>query len=171
MSNITIRRSTDRDQAAIGTLAQLDSQERPQGDALLAFEDDELVAALPLDGSRAIADPFHHTAEIVDLLQLRAAQVELAGGGMTPFAAWYFVERRLPQRPAQAPLALMEEIRPGLWRWTAPHPGLEGGGELGPLVSCFAHASRRRPDPHRPARREGRLGRDRRAGRRRGRRC
>ena len=34
------------------------------------------MAALPLDGGEPIADPFHHTAEIVDLLRLRAAQAE-----------------------------------------------------------------------------------------------
>lgn len=77
MGDITIRRSRSQDQEAIGTLAQLDSQTRPHGDALLAFDGDELVAALPLDGGRPIADPFQRTAEIVDLLQLRAAQAEM----------------------------------------------------------------------------------------------
>jgi hypothetical protein len=77
MGDITIRRANSRDKEAIGTLAQLDSQRAPQGDALVAFDGDELVAALPLGGGRAIADPFHQTAEIVDLLQLRAAQAEM----------------------------------------------------------------------------------------------
>jgi hypothetical protein len=71
---ITIRRSKDEDATAIGQLAQLDSQAAPEGDALLAFVDDELLAAVPLDGGRAVADPFHRTAEVVDLLKLRAGQ-------------------------------------------------------------------------------------------------
>ena len=76
MGVITIRRSRDQDLSAIGRLAGLDSRHEPAGHALLAFDGEELVAALPLDGGEAIADPFHHTAEIVDLLRLRAAQAE-----------------------------------------------------------------------------------------------
>ena len=74
MGVITIRRSRDQDSAALGRLAELDSRREPRGQALLAFEGEELVAALPLDGGEPIADPFHHTAEIVELLRLRAAQ-------------------------------------------------------------------------------------------------
>ena len=76
MGVITIRRSADQDQRAIDRLAGLDSRQSPQGEALLAFEGEDLVAALPLDGGEAIADPFQHTAEVVDLLRLRAAQAE-----------------------------------------------------------------------------------------------
>jgi len=71
---ITIRRSREDDARAIGRLAQLDSREAPNGDALLAFVDDELLAAMPLSGGEAVADPFHRTAEVVDLLRLRAGQ-------------------------------------------------------------------------------------------------
>jgi hypothetical protein len=71
---IIIRRSTDQDRLAIVELAALDSRRAPQGEALLAFIGTELRAALPLDGGEAIADPFHHTAELVDLLRVRATQ-------------------------------------------------------------------------------------------------
>jgi hypothetical protein len=71
---IIIRRSTDEDRLAIVELAALDSRRAPQGEALLAFIGTELRAALPLDGEEAIADPFHHTAELVDLLRVRAPQ-------------------------------------------------------------------------------------------------
>jgi hypothetical protein len=77
MADITIRRSNGHDQEAIDQLAGLDSQRAPDGRVLLAFDGDELVAALPLEGGRPIADPFHRTAEIVDLLTLRAAQGEM----------------------------------------------------------------------------------------------
>jgi hypothetical protein len=72
---IIIRRSTDEDRLAIAELAELDSRrDAPGGEALLAFIGTELRAALPLDGGEAIADPFHHTAELVDLLRVRAPQ-------------------------------------------------------------------------------------------------
>jgi hypothetical protein len=71
---IIIRRSTAEDRLAIAELAALDSRRAPQGEALLAFTGTELRAALPLDGGEAIADPFHHTAELVDLLRVRAPQ-------------------------------------------------------------------------------------------------
>ena len=42
---------------------------------LVAEIDERIVAAVPLDGGRAIADPFRPTADIVELLRTR---VELA---------------------------------------------------------------------------------------------
>jgi hypothetical protein len=66
---ITIRRSTTGDAAAVARIAALDSARAPEGDVLLAFVDDELRAVLPLDGGRPLADPFHRTAELVELLR------------------------------------------------------------------------------------------------------
>jgi hypothetical protein len=71
---IIIRRSTDEDRPAIAELAALDSRRAPQAEALLAFIGTELRAALPLDAGEAIADPFQHTAELVELLRIRAPQ-------------------------------------------------------------------------------------------------
>ena len=74
---ITIRRSTPQDFPAIERLAGLDSRRTPRGDAILAYAGTELRAALPIDDPGApIADPFHPTAEIVDLLQIRAKHSE-----------------------------------------------------------------------------------------------
>jgi hypothetical protein len=73
---ITIRHSTGADRAGILRLATLDGRLAPAGEAILAFVDGELRAAVPLGGGDAVADPFHRTAELVDLLRLRAA-----GGG------------------------------------------------------------------------------------------
>jgi hypothetical protein len=69
---ITIRRATEDDRPAILRLGELDDRPAPSAEALLAFVDGELRAALPLPGGDAIADPFHRTAELVDLLRLRA---------------------------------------------------------------------------------------------------
>jgi hypothetical protein len=75
---ITIRHSTHADQSAILRLAALDDRVAPHGEALLAYVDGELRAALPLDGGQLVSDPFHLTQEIVDLLLFRAEQ-ELDG--------------------------------------------------------------------------------------------
>jgi hypothetical protein len=66
---ITIRRSTTGDAAAVARIAALDSGHAPAGDAMLAFVGGELRAVLPLDGGRPLADPFHRTAELVELLR------------------------------------------------------------------------------------------------------
>ena len=75
---ITIRRSTDSDLTAMRRLAALDDKVAPAGEALLAFVNGELRAALPLGehARSAVADPFAPTADLVDLLRLRAEQEE-----------------------------------------------------------------------------------------------
>ena len=72
---ITIRHSHQADHQALARLAALD--DRPglvDDDVLLGFVDGELRAAFAPSGGQSIADPFAHTAELVDLLELRAAQ-------------------------------------------------------------------------------------------------
>jgi hypothetical protein len=71
---ILIRNSTHHDRLSIERLAELDSRRAPDGDALLAFVGTELRAALPLGDAAPLADPFHHTAAIVELLRFRATQ-------------------------------------------------------------------------------------------------
>jgi hypothetical protein len=71
---ITIRRSRQEDGSALLRLAALDDRPFLRSDALLAFVDGELKAAVELPGGEAIADPFERTAELVELLRLRAAQ-------------------------------------------------------------------------------------------------
>ena len=80
LTDITIRHSTAVDRADLLRLAQLDEKEAPSGESLLAYAGGELVAALPLSGrSTPVADPFHLTNDVVELLRLRAAQeVKLA---------------------------------------------------------------------------------------------
>ena len=60
---------------AIERLAVLDSAEPPRGHLLVAAVGGRPVAALPLDGGPAIADPFEQTAEVVAMLRLRLAQM------------------------------------------------------------------------------------------------
>ena len=69
---LVLRRSTVEDEPALARLARLDSAPRPRGDMLVAEVEERIVAAVPFDGGRPIADPFRPTADIVDLLQARA---------------------------------------------------------------------------------------------------
>jgi hypothetical protein len=78
---ITIRRSTTGDEAAVARIAALDSGSVPEGEAMLAFVGAELRAVLPFDGGRPLADPFHPTAEVVELLRFSVARER---GGARP---------------------------------------------------------------------------------------
>lgn len=76
---ITIRLATDADGAALSDLAGLADRPLPPAPLLVAETDGCLVAARSLRGRQAIADPFRLTADVVSLLDLRAAQLrELA---------------------------------------------------------------------------------------------
>jgi hypothetical protein len=80
MSEITIRIAAETDTAHLERLAALDSTDAPRGRTLVAEVDGELVAALPVDGNEPIGDPFHRTAELLRLLELRKAQITRADG-------------------------------------------------------------------------------------------
>jgi hypothetical protein len=74
---ITITHSTEADSQKVWRLAALDDRRAPAGPALLAYVDGELRAAVGLVDGQAIADPFHPTAELVEILRFQARQ-ELA---------------------------------------------------------------------------------------------
>lgn len=61
--------------ATIQLLSELDSRPCPRGRMLVAAVAGNPRAALPLDGGPAVADPFHPTAELVSLLEMRAAHL------------------------------------------------------------------------------------------------
>src|SRR5918996_6421459 len=71
----TIRNARPSDDDALRRLAELDSGRTPSGRVLVAELDGELVAAVPISGGPAIADPFRSTTAAVSLLGLRAAQL------------------------------------------------------------------------------------------------
>jgi hypothetical protein len=71
-ASITIRPAYADDQPALSRLAALDSAAAiPVTPLLIAEVDGELRAALSLRDQTAIADPFHRTAELVELLRVR----------------------------------------------------------------------------------------------------
>jgi hypothetical protein len=73
-ADITIRPSHADDQVAVRRLAALDSAPVPREPLLLAEVGGELRAAISLRDGARIADPFHRTAQLVELLELRGAQ-------------------------------------------------------------------------------------------------
>ena len=73
-THIAIRLATDEDRSTLIRLAALDSAAAQLDGALVADLDGEIVAAKPLNGKRAVADPFRRTAHIRELLELRAQQ-------------------------------------------------------------------------------------------------
>ena len=70
---IIIRHAHPGDQRAITRLAALDDRVAPAGDSLLAFVDGDLAVARASNGY-SIADPFRRTAELQELVKLRAVQ-------------------------------------------------------------------------------------------------
>ena len=68
-ASLTIRHATASDEADLTRLAALDSSRLPSGELLVAALADRLVAALSIDTGAAIADPFEHTAAIVDAMR------------------------------------------------------------------------------------------------------
>ena len=73
-TEVAIRAARPDDRPAIAALAALDGLLPPLGGSLVAEVEGSIRAVLPLDGTRSFADPFRHTADLVALLEARAAQ-------------------------------------------------------------------------------------------------
>ncbi len=63
------------DDPELERLAELEGRPVPFGRLVVAIVRGRLVAALPVGGGSALADPFTHTAHLLPLLELRAAQL------------------------------------------------------------------------------------------------
>ncbi len=72
---VTMRICGPADQQALSRLAGLDSARPLEGTILAAEIADEPLAAICVETGRVVADPFSHTAGLVDLLRSRAAQL------------------------------------------------------------------------------------------------
>ena len=69
---IVVRRATPGDTAAIERLAALDSAQAPSGEVIVAEVDGEVRAAMAVADRSFVADPFHRTEGLVELLAVRA---------------------------------------------------------------------------------------------------
>jgi hypothetical protein len=75
---VLIRAARGSDGVALGRLAALDSANVPAGELLVAETDGALVAAHAPATGATIADPFRHTAQVVELLELRGSLLRAA---------------------------------------------------------------------------------------------
>lgn len=72
---IALRLAHADERGAVERLARLDEAPAPAGDILLALVDGEPVAALSLADGSVVANPFTPTADVVDLLRVRAQRL------------------------------------------------------------------------------------------------
>ena len=72
---LTIRHATANDFPALERLAALDSHRIPSGELFVGEVDGQLLAAVSIDTGSVIADPFEHTAAIVDVLRVQTRAV------------------------------------------------------------------------------------------------
>jgi hypothetical protein len=73
---ILIRLATSADARTLNNLAALDSRHPLAGPAMLAEVDGTVRAALDLYDGSVAADPFARTAEVVEMLRLRASRLQ-----------------------------------------------------------------------------------------------
>jgi len=92
---ITIRHAAADDMKSLERLAALDSRRVPSGELFVAEVDGRLLAATSIDTGAVIADPFEHTAAIVELLHVQARAARPAAA--LPAAVDQRVEELLPE--------------------------------------------------------------------------
>ena len=73
---VLIRPASPDDEPAIAALSALDEHVLPRGERLIGELGGRVVAALDVRSGDVVADPFVPTRGIVELLGLRAAQVQ-----------------------------------------------------------------------------------------------
>jgi hypothetical protein len=73
--HLVIRPADVADERPLAELAQLDGHDLPAGPRLVASAGDRVVAAVEVGSGTTVADPFVRTADVVDLLRLRARQL------------------------------------------------------------------------------------------------
>jgi hypothetical protein len=72
---VVLRLCSVHDDHALERLAVLEGRPAPKGRFVVAEIGGTVVAALPLEGGDALADPFRATAHLLPLLELRARQL------------------------------------------------------------------------------------------------
>ena len=76
--SVTLRFASPANQGPLARLAELDSSTPPAQPVLLAEVDGQLRAALAVADGTVVADPFHPTTDLIDLLRSRARQLDAA---------------------------------------------------------------------------------------------
>ncbi len=97
-TEITIRAARAEDMSEIARVAGRDTHELPAGPLLMAMAGDRVRAAISLTDGSFVADPFHRTTELVEMLRIRAGAVRDSRNG--------FGRRSRPRRGSRRALAL-----------------------------------------------------------------
>jgi hypothetical protein len=86
---VTLRSADEADRDALDRLAQLDSRPLSPGPHLVAERGGRIEAAVSLATGELVADPFHRTAELCQLLRCHAGPVRVRPepSPATPLAA------------------------------------------------------------------------------------
>jgi hypothetical protein len=104
VTDISIRFAAPGDGRPLQRIAERDSRRLPGGRLLVADVAGELQAALSVDTGEWVADPFRPTAALVDLLRLRARQVERGPQGTKrPWTAKRVLSPALEATPSAPP--------------------------------------------------------------------
>ena len=77
-TEIVIRAARDEDMGEVARVAGRDTGDLPGGPILVAKVGTDVRAAISLEDGAVIADPFHRTAELVQMLKIRAGSVSRA---------------------------------------------------------------------------------------------
>jgi hypothetical protein len=86
--SVTLRFCSAGDEKSLARLAALNRAEPPEQPVLLAEIDGQLLAALALSEGTVVADPFHPTVDLIDLLRARARQLN-GDGRIRCSGRWY----------------------------------------------------------------------------------
>lgn len=93
--NVVLRLAGPGDEAALERLAQLDSSTVPSSPTWMAIVDGAAIAAYSASEQRAIADPWHRTAHLVELLEAHV-HTAAASNGHAPHGWRRLLTRRAP---------------------------------------------------------------------------
>jgi hypothetical protein len=85
---VTLRLASRDDGAALDRLGELETRPLPPGPHLVAERDGRIAAAISLATGELVADPFHRTAELCELLRCHAgdARVRAERSSTAPLA-------------------------------------------------------------------------------------
>src|SRR3954466_5913714 len=111
--SIVIRRATEDDAIALRRLAQLDGARLPEGELLVAEAGGEIRAALRIEDSAYVADPFFPSRPLVGMLDTRAKAIRRTttsrlDRARTRVSLW----SALRQRASETSLMLQRPPRP-----------------------------------------------------------
>ena len=100
---IVIREATAEDRGRLSKLAELDSSRAPAAPVLIAEVDGQLRAAISTVDGQLVADPWHVTADLVEVLGIHAGHAPtLAGSRLQTVgrSRWGLKGRRRTPRPS-----------------------------------------------------------------------